>query len=301
MSTTIDRFDLMRTFVRVAETGSLTAAARSLGLTQPSVSRQLKQLEDLLSAKLAHRTTHDLTLTAEGKGFLADCRRLLDDWEAVGERVGGGGAPSGLLRVIAPVGLGQTLLVDLAAAFRARYPAIRFDWLLTDGPADLVAEGADCLIRAGRIDDTSLVIRQLAEVRRIVVATSSLLEAHGEKAATAPLDRLPAIALRPFYGASLRLFTRDGEPVTVRIEPAFASNDIFAVARAARAGIGFALLPAWLVADDLKAGRLVQIAPTLEGERLPITVGYPAGRYRPARVSEFVATLREELPGLLEP
>ena len=293
-----DRFDLMRTFVRVAETGTLTAAAQSLGLTQPSVSRQLKQLETLFGVQLAQRTTHDLTLTPEGDAVLQECRRLLDAWEAVAERIGGHRRePSGLLRAIVPVGLGQTILVDLLARFRRRHPAVRVDWILADGPVDLPALGADCLIRVGSITDADLIVRRIGEVHRILVAAPDLLAAVDATPESVDPARLPAVALSPYHGARLDLVNAQGQPSSVSLDVVFASDNLFAARRAAVAGLGIALLPTWLVVEDLAARRLVRVAPELEAPRLPVLVGYPAGRYRPARLTAFIRMLQEEPVG----
>lgn len=283
-----DRLDLLRCFVRIVETGSLTAAARALGLTQPSVSRQLKALEQMLGAQLMQRTTHTLALTETGETVLTEARRLLADWEALADQVAGReGQVTGLLRVIAPVALGQGVLVDMAAGLMARHPGLTFDWRLTDAVVDPVAEGADCVIRVGPITEPDLIARPIGKVRRVLVAAPAM----AVRTAKMPLEDLPVLVIRPFYGAELALTNADGARVTLHPPVVFASGNVIAVHRAMLAGMGMALMPTWLIAEDLAAGRLVRIAPDLEGDPLTIALGLPMGRYRPARLTAFADAL----------
>ncbi|MEM6906185.1 MAG: substrate binding domain-containing protein, partial [Pseudomonadota bacterium] len=197
---------------------------------------------------------------------------------------------SGLLRVIAPVALGQGRLVDLAARLVRRHPGLRFDWMLTDRALDPVAEGADCVIRAGAISEPDLIARPLAEIRRVLVASPELARDD-----PAEIDGLPGLASRPFHGALIPLIDGQGTPRPLATEIVFASDNILAVHRAALMGLGVALLPQWMVEADLGAGRLARLAPGLEGKPLTISLGYPAGRHRPARLTAFIEALREDL------
>ena len=124
MMKSLDRLGLLETFVRIAERGSSSAAARDLGLSQASASRQLRELETRLGAVLANRTTHDFALTSAGVALLADARVALSNWEALEERHTGGDDVRGPLRIVAPIALGQTLLADMAVAFQAEHPAV---------------------------------------------------------------------------------------------------------------------------------------------------------------------------------
>jgi molybdate transport repressor ModE-like protein len=171
---TADRFEFMRLFVRIAETGSLSAAAQSLGVSQPTASRQLKQLEQILGVQLVRRSTHDLGLTDAGKRFFEDARALLADWEASIDTLRNAREElTGLIRVAVPVALGQTILATIASRFLVRHPGVTIDWRLIDQPGDLVAGGYDLWIRAGPVRQLGLIVRHLWQIERTIVATPS--------------------------------------------------------------------------------------------------------------------------------
>ncbi|MEM9803673.1 MAG: LysR family transcriptional regulator, partial [Cyanobacteria bacterium P01_D01_bin.56] len=150
MSKSLDRLTLLSTFVRIADAGSISAAARDLELSQPSASRQLAELESRFKAQLMRRTTHSLTLTEAGKDLLTDARRLLDDWEALEEKhLDAQKTPQGQLKVIAPIALGQLYLLDMAIQFQQQYPLISLSWHLEDRPIRFAEVGCDCWIKIG--------------------------------------------------------------------------------------------------------------------------------------------------------
>ena len=287
MSVRFDRLSLLATFVRVAERGSLSAAARDLGLSQPSVSRQVAALEARLGAALLRRTTHALSLTPDGAALLADARRLLAEWEAIEERHVPGDEPRGALRVVAPVALGQTLLAEMAAAFLARHPGVSLDWRLTDDPIRFAEEGCDAWVRVGPVPDDTLVVRELGRVERLVVAAPGLLR-DGPDAA---LDGLPWLALEPFEGKRIELRDPDGATRAFAVRPRMTSDNVAALREAALAGLGAAIMPRWFVADALASGALVDAAPDLRAARLPVNLALAPGAARPARVQALADAL----------
>ena len=176
MTTRFDRLALLEAFVRIAERKSLSAAARDLGTSQPSISRQLAALETRLGVVLARRTTHDLTLTPDGRTLLADARRLLGEWEAIEERHTQDKALRGTIRAIAPVALGQSLFVKAACQFMKSHPDVTVDWQLRDDTIRFAEEGCDIWLKIGRVPDETLVVRELARVERLVVGTPECLD-----------------------------------------------------------------------------------------------------------------------------
>src|SRR6201996_6067847 len=171
---TLDRFDFMRLFVRIAETGSLSAAAQSVGISQPSASRQLRQLEALLGVQLVRRSTHDLALTDAGSRFLEDARAMLADWETSTDTLRNEREElSGLIRVAVPVALGQTILATIASRFLVKHPAVTLDWRLIDQPGDLTVSGYDLWVRAGPVRQLGLIVRHLWRIERTIVAAPS--------------------------------------------------------------------------------------------------------------------------------
>lgn len=281
-----DRLELLETFIRVVDTGALSRAARAAGVSQPSVSRRINSLETMIGVKLIHRTTHHLELTDEGRRLLPVARALLSKWDACLDDLRDS-EPQGLLRVAAPVGLGQTRLMDEAALYLKRNPRVTIDWLLTDHTIDIVNGDADLWIRIGEIADDRLVIKRIATVERLLVGTPEL-------AKSAPdWSDLPVISLSPFYETELRLFDRRGKEKTFRPRIALTSDNIAAVKRAVVQGAGVALLPDWLVSTEIKSGDLVRIAPHLKGRALDVVLAYAPERGRPLRLRSFVEHLAE--------
>lgn len=296
MSGVSDRIDLMRTFVRIAETGSLSAAARSLGLTQPTVSRQLSQLENRLGVRLIERTTHRLNFTAEGTACLERSRDIIAAWEGMAENAQSGSKElSGPLRIVAPVALGRSVLAEIAAGFMAQYPRVSLDLVLTDGLVDLIADGADALIRAGPVKDETLIVRRLGDAERILVAHSGLAKDIDPSFGPESLSSHPFISISPFYENRLMLLSHDRD-VEISIKPVMSTNDIGAAHTAARAGAGIALLPAWLVRKDLENGALTRIGVDCRGRPTPIHLAYPVNRFRTKRLTAFMDVLRDEIP-----
>ena len=192
---TLDGFELMRLFVRIAETGSLSAAAQSLAISQPTASRQLKQLEQLLGAQLVRRSTHELTLTDSGNRFLEDARAMLAHWETSLDTLRNERRElTGSIRVAVPVAVGQTILATIASRFLVRHPAVTIDWRLTDQPGDLVAGGYDLWLRAGPIRQLDLIVRHLWRVARTIVAAKGFAAVAHPKA----LENLPSVVLFTF-------------------------------------------------------------------------------------------------------
>ena len=291
--TPADRFELMETFVRIVDAGNLSAAAAQLGTTQPTVSRRLQALERSLGVRLLRRSTHSMTLTEDGQRCLERARELLDNWHAFeADLRGAGDEPEGTLRVIAPHAFGQQQLVAPLAEYLARYPRVNVEWLLHDRRPDFIAEGIDCAIQVGQIDDQGAVAIKLAEVPRIVVAAPSLVGHLAPVEEPADLARLPWLALRPYYRTEVALTAVDGREARVAIAPRMSTDSLYALRTAAVTGVGAAIASAWLVADDLAQGRLVHIAPRWRAAPLPVYLVYPQARFYPVRLRRFLDVIR---------
>ena len=289
-----DRFELMETFVRIVDAGNLSAAAAQLGTTQPTISRRLQALERSLGLRLLRRSTHSMTLTEDGQRCLERARELLANWHAFeADLRGAGDEPEGALRVIAPHAFGQQQLVAPLAEYLARYPRVNVEWLLHDRRPDFIAEGIDCAIQVGQIDDQAVVAIKLAEVPRIVVAAPSLVAHLPPMQAPEDLARLPWLSLRPYYRNELALTAIDGgREARVPIAPRMSTDSLYALRTAAVSGVGAAIASAWLVADDLAQGRLVHIAPQWRAAPLPVHLVYPQARFYPARLRRFLDVIR---------
>ncbi|WP_419897245.1 LysR family transcriptional regulator [Roseomonas sp. USHLN139] len=294
-----DRLELMRSFLAVAEAGSLSAAARRLGVSQPTVSRRLQQLERLLGLRLLRRSTHGLSLTAEGERALAQARDLLDGWEALEASLRGArDAPRGLLRVQVPHAFGQDQLIAPLADYLRAWPEAQVEWRLNDRAPDFIGGAVDCAIRVGWVEDPSVVAVLLAEVPRIAVAAPALWGAGPPPETAAALAPLPWLALTTYYRDELLLTHATEGTHRLALRPRLATDSLYALRAAALAGLGAAVLSAWVVAEDLSAGRLVRLAPGWQAAPLPVYLIYPAGRLQPARLREFIALIRARLPGI---
>ena len=297
---TSDRIELMQTFIRIVESGSLSAAAAQLGTTQPTISRRLQTLEQRLGLKLILRTTHALKLTDDGERCYAQARQLLATWHALEDELTvASDDPVGTLRVRAPHAFGQDQLIAPLVDYLRRYPRLNIEWMLNDRTPDFMAENIDCAIQVGAPTDPSVVAILLAEVPRIVVASPGLLARHPPIEQVEQLRDLPWLALTSFYRNEVALQKiDDGQPVNLAITPRLSSDSLYAVRKAALAGMGAAIVSSWVVQQDLAEGRLVQLTPQWQAPPLPIWLTYPWASYYPARLQHFFTMIKAVMPQL---
>jgi DNA-binding transcriptional LysR family regulator len=301
LPTGLDRIELMQTFVRIVETGSLSAAAARMGMTQPTVSRRLQTLERTLGLKLLQRSTHVMKLTEDGERCFAHAKDLLDTWRAMqADLRGAKDEPEGRLRVLVPHAFGQQHLVTLCVDYLRRFPRVTIDWLLHDRQPDFIADGIDCAIHVGALDDPSLVAVRLSEVPRIVVAAPEILRSRTPPLHAADLETLPWLAVPPFYQDEVAL-TRSSDGATHRfgIRPRMSTDSLYAMRHAAVMGAGACIMSAWMTDEDIAQGRLVHIAPQWQASPLPIYLLYPPARFYPARLSRFLETIRQAIPPVM--
>jgi len=259
----IDRVELMRTFVRIIETGSLSAAAVQMATTQATVSRRLQSLETLLGVRLILRTTHAMKLTDDGERCYQHARRVIDSWHALEDDVGQTeDEPVGVLRVRAPHAFGQEQLLEPLTAFLLRYPRLNVEWMLNDRSADFLSDNIDCAIRVGAEIDPATVSVLLAEVPRSVVASPGLLAGHAPVEKPEDLSALPWVALNTFYREHVELF-HAGTPQSLRvaISPRLSTDSLYVARKSALTGLGVAVVSSWTVEADIREGRLVHLVP----------------------------------------
>ena len=301
MSKSLDRFALLETFVRIAERGTISAAARDLGISQGSASRHLKSLEDCLGEELVRRTTHSLALTEAGMDVLIDARELISKWYSLEERYAPDGhVPRGPLRVVAPVALGQLYLADIAIEFQAANPDVLINWRLEDELIRFAEVGCDCWIKVGPISDETLIVRRLGRVERLIVATASVA-----KELTTPIPdavkSLPFVALTPFEGSQIELLGANHERTEFTVAAHLATNNIMALKRAVLSGLGAGILPRWFIAEELATGVLVDLLPDWRATLLEVNLAYLPARRQPRRLSAFISALEKgfrQIPGI---
>ncbi|HDR2541548.1 TPA: LysR family transcriptional regulator [Enterobacter mori] len=295
----IDRVELMRTFVRIVETGSLSAAARQLSTTQATVSRRLQSLETLLGARLLLRTTHATRLTDDGERCYQHARRVIDSWLALEDEVGQAeDEPVGVLRVRAPHAFGQEQLLKPLTEFLQRYPQLSVEWMLNDKSVDFLSDNIDCAIRVGAEVDPATVSVQLAEVPRSVVASPALLARFPKVSKPEDLQVLPWIAISTFYQRHVELFDGAAQPTRIAITPRLSTDSLYVARNTALTGLGVALVSSWTVKEDIQEGRLIPLLPEWQPTALPVHLVYPWSRYYPARLRRFLEMMKQVMPGI---
>ena len=294
----MDKLKAMKTFAQIADDGSFTAAAASLGMSLPAVVRSLAALEAELGARLFQRTTRRVALTQEGLHYLGRCRDVLGavaDADASLANVAQ--TPRGQLTVTAPVLLGQHAVADFLSRFVRANPQIRCNALLLDRYVNLVDEGVDVGIRIGALDDSSLVAVKLGEVRHMVVASPAWLRRHGTPGHPAALREHACVRLagplKPGWA-----FQDAGRRLHVAVDGPLAFNHAGAALRACENGLGFGQFFSYHVQDALQARRLRIVLEDFEPARLPVNIVYPNARLLPARTRAFVDAARRELAPL---
>ena len=297
-----DRIDLMQTFVRIVEAGSLSAAAAQLGTTQPTVSRRLQTLERSLGVPLLQRTTHAMRLTVDGERCYERAKQLLSAWAAFEDELRGDhDAPDGLLRVVVPHAFGQERLIGPLAEYLRRYPGMAVEWLLHDDRAvqDYIAAGVDCAIQVGAVTDPGLVAIRLCEVPRIVAAAPDVFAKAPPPEDARDLAAYPWLALRTYYRNALTLTNaKTGEQRQLSLAPRFSTDSLYALRSAALQGLGLCVGSAWVLEPDLRSGRLLHVAPHWQAAPLPVSVVYPYARFYPARLRRFVEIIRAAAPAI---
>lgn len=291
----------METFVRIVEAGGLSAAAAQMNTTQPTISRRLLALEQSLGMRLLQRSTHAMRLTVDGQRCFERAKELLAAWAAFeADLRGAQEEPVGTLRVAAPHAFGQQQFVEPLAAFLRRYPQVTVEWLLRDDVDDYIGTGIDCAIQAGEPRDPAVVAIKLSEIPRIVVAAPSVFGQGRAPRHAAELTELPWLALRTYYRNDVRLtHDRTGETVRFPIRPRMSTDNLFALTHASLLGLGACIGSAWLLADSLRDGRLVHLAPHWYASPLPIYITYPQAQFYPSRLVRFVEMMREAIPKII--
>jgi DNA-binding transcriptional LysR family regulator len=290
----MDASDDMRTFVRVVEHQSFSAAADMLGLTPSAVSKLVSRLEERLGVRLLHRTTRRLALTSEGEIYFARARQILADIEEVEAEVAKvRGAPRGRLQVNTSHGFGVHQLAPALPDFLTRYPEIAVELSLTDRMVDPVADHADITIRGGRITDTTLTARKIAEFERTICASPAYLARQGTPRNPADLARHVCIVMT-FQTPSRWMFdTRDG-PEQIEVAPRIVTDSGDAALRLALEGAGIVRLADVIVGESIRRGLLVPLLTEVHHEeRLPLTALYLAGRHRLPKLRVFLEFLIE--------
>ena len=294
----MDKLKAMHTVLSIADEGSLTAAAAALGSSPPAVVRTLAALEAYLGIRLFNRTTRRISLTEEGRHYVASCRQLLAAVaDAESALTTGAVEPSGQLTLTAPVLFGQMYVAPAVMRFVQKFGKVRVNLLLLDRVVNLLEEHIDVGIRIGALEDSSLVAQPLGSVRRRVVASPDYLNKH--ETPKHPRDLLKANCVRFSGGAGpWWTFYEGGKQFTVPVTGNLEFNHVAPAAEACLAGLGFGMFISYQVAHHIEHNRLHIVLESFEPPPRPIHVVYPHARLLPARTKIFIEWIKQELKGL---
>lgn len=286
----LDRLTGLEVFSKVASNGSLSAAARAMGLSQTMVTKHIAALETRLGVKLFHRTTRRLSITEAGRNYLEASERVLAEIEAADANIAADRVePRGVLRLNAPVTFGTRQIAPLLPEFTARYPRVTIELGLNDRLVDLAEEGWDLAIRIGNLSSSSLIARRIAPCRMLVCAAPSYLKARGAPSTVSSLAEHNCLGYTLSQTSVDRWAFGKRAEINVRVSGNLRGNNGDALRAAAVAGQGVIYQPTFIVADDLRAGTLVAL--TLDHP--PIELGgiyavYLHDRQPPAKVRAFI-------------
>lgn len=282
----MDRWQAMRIFVKVAETGSFAETARLMQMSPPAVTRTIAALEDMIGARLFVRTTRSVRVTEAGARYVADCRRILADIaEAEAAAAGSYATPAGVLTVTASVMFGRLYVLPVMTEYLDTYPTMTGRTLFVDRPVNIVEEGIDVAIRIGHLPDSGLAAIRVGSVRRVVCGSPAYLERHGVPATPADLKGHRVAAATSAWASPEWRFAGDQR---VTIDAALQCNTNEAAIATAKADWGLTRVLHYQIGPALVSGELQIVLGDFEEPPLPIHVLHPEGRHAPAKVRAFV-------------
>ena len=297
-SQAMDTIETLRTFVRVVATGSLTTVAREMNASPSTISRQINQLEEHFGVRLLHRTTRHLSLTDDGQGLYDHARTVLESVDGMELALGRHkSAPTGHVRVATPVSLGMMLL-KCVPALLARHPGLTVEVLMQDHLGDLIEERLDLAVVVGEVPGLSLIKRGLGTVTRIAVAAPDYLRRRGTPHRPDDLADHDCIVRRMTPEDDAWRLTGPEGITDVTVHGVVSTNNHEAVRGAALNGLGVALLPEYLVADDIRTGGLVRVLPRYGSETSPAYVVYPSRHHLAPRTRVVIDFLIAEVQRL---
>lgn len=286
----MDRFQALSAFAKVVETGGFARAADRLDLSVSAVSRQVAELEAHLGVRLLNRTTRRLSLTESGQAFYERCVQLLADLEEAEEAVTASAVvPRGTLRLTASISFGVAYVAPAIADFLLRHPQLRFDVELSDRAVDIVDEGIDLAIRIGDIGSHALISRRIGVSQLVCCAAPAYLARHPAPGTPEDLAAHPCLTYEySSIGNLWRFVDAEQRAHDVRVTgPAHANNGAMLAALAV-AGAGINLEPDFIVATDVRGGRLIPLLPGYTPPTINISAAYPSRRHLSAKVRTFI-------------
>ena len=292
----MNKLQAMEVFVQVVDAGGFTRAADLMQLPKATVSTSVQALELALGAKLLHRTTRQVSVTADGAAYYERCLRILSDVREAEESLSTNRAsPSGRLRVDVSTGMANDLLIPALPDFFARYPDIRLDLGCSDRAVDLIEEGVDCAIRGGNLPDSALIARRIGVLHFVIAATPAYLDKHGRP--THPNQLAHHRCVNYFSSKTGKTmdwdFVRGDETIVIPVPACLAVNDSTVYTTAGLQGLGLIQMASYKIESLVETGELELVLDDWTSEPMPINIVYPENRHLSAKVRVFVEWVAE--------
>lgn len=295
----MDKLNLMASFIAVVEEGTYTAAAKRLGKTTALISTHVSQLEAVLAVRLITRSTRSLTLTAAGRSYYEEAKRVLDDITTLEAQIRQENhSLTGRLRLSVPTTFGEQVLMPFVAQMIHQHPQLDVEMMLNDRFVDIVAEGFDAAIRIGHLSDSALISRRAGSIRMQLCATPDFLTRHGTPDTPLALAQMPCVFDTNYRQSSRWRFVRNGEEYEVKPLTVARVNSAQAAANLALHGLVIAYAPDFTVREALQAGRLVSVLDEYCATEIPISILYPHRQHLSAKVTTFSDELQQYLSHL---
>ena len=291
----MDKLQMLEVFVAVAEAESFAGGARAMGISAPSATRGINELEDRLGARLFTRTTRVVRLTDVGRTYLEDVRGILADLEAANDTVSGAvGQPKGILRLTSPVEFGRIYVAPIMAEFLDLYPEVTATMLMVDRVVNLAEEGLDVGIRIGPLTASGLMAVKVGRVRRVICGSPEYFEKHGLPQTPEDLARHRIVAAATVTPSDDWRFGKAQDRV-VKIHPRLSVTSVATATSLARSGWGLTRALSYQVGPDLQSGTLQTVLEDYEPEHLPVHLVHYEGRRVSVKIRRFLDLARDRL------
>jgi LysR family transcriptional regulator, regulator for bpeEF and oprC len=292
----MNKLQAMEVFVQVVDAGGFTRAAENMQLPKATVSTLVQGLEQALEVKLLHRTTRQVSVTADGAAYYERCLQILSDVREAEESLSNNrSSPSGRLRIDVSTSIANDIIIPALPDFFERYPDIRLDMGCSDRQVDLIEEGVDCAVRGGNLPDSALIARRIGVLHFVTAATPGYLEKHGTP--KHPRDLVNHRCINYFSSKTGKTFdwdfVRGEESIFIPAPACLAVNDSTAYTAAGLMGLGLVQMASYKIEPLVASKEMVLVLEDWTSEPLPINVVYPQNRHLSAKVRVFVEWISE--------
>lgn len=275
-------------FIKVVQEGSFSAAAKSLGMPNSTVSAKVSALEADLGVTLIQRTTRRLSITPAGKAFFQKCLQGLEEIQGAKEEIAALQAtPKGLLRITAPVELGQEVLPSVVIEYQKKFPDVQVELLLSDQRVELLAENVDLALRAGQLKDSTLIARKVGEIFFAPYASPKYIKTQGRLSHPRELRQHRCLQFTPLGHESWSLVSSNGR-LDIPVSGAIIVNDLKIIRSMVTESLGIAMLPNYLCASDLEKGKIERVLNLWKSYPIPVHFVYPAQKFATPKLTEFL-------------